>query len=306
MCEQRPVTRWLRDPLVVFLAAGAVLFGIFAAINPAEPDADPRTIVVDRDSLLTYMQFRARAFDPERFEQLFAELSGNELDALVDDYTREEALYREARDLQLGSNDYVARLRLIQQLEFMLKGFVDAELTLTDAEVEAYWQAHREAYREPAKITFTHVFFSRERHGDDAAAALAAKEIAILNDRRVPFEAAAAHGDRFPYHLNYVDRGRELVASHFGPELTAALFDLAPAPGRWHGPFASPLGYHLVQVTGRDDPRQPELAEVRDRVIANALEARRGQLLDGLKADIVGQYRVDRSGLYPAGGGPES
>ena len=37
-----------------------------------------------------------------------------------------------------------------------------------------------------------------------------------LNREKVPFANAPAHGDRFPYFLNYVEREPEIVAAHFG------------------------------------------------------------------------------------------
>lgn len=40
-------------------------------------------------------------------------------------------------------------------------------------------------------------------------------------------DQAAAYGDRFLYHLNYVAREPDEVASHFGTEMQQAVFALA-------------------------------------------------------------------------------
>src|SRR5688572_139179 len=104
---------WLREPLLHFLLLGAVLFFVYAALNRHRADADPQTIVVNREKLLTFIQYRSRAFDATRFNNLLESLPEEELRKLIQSYVREEALYREAKALQLDKNDYVARLRLI-------------------------------------------------------------------------------------------------------------------------------------------------------------------------------------------------
>ena len=96
---------------------GLVLFAAFGYITKDEQSDALNRIVVDRDRLLTFMQNRARTFGAERFEEILDNLPEDELQALIDDYVREEALYREAKALNLDKNDYTSRQRLIRQLE---------------------------------------------------------------------------------------------------------------------------------------------------------------------------------------------
>ena len=55
-----------------------------------EPDEDESVIVVDRDTLLTFVQFRLKAFNPALAEKKLSSLSDEELERLIDDYIREE------------------------------------------------------------------------------------------------------------------------------------------------------------------------------------------------------------------------
>jgi hypothetical protein len=284
---------WWRDPLCHFLIAGAGLFLAYELMNGGLAEEDPRVITVDREQLLTHLQFKARAFDRERFERELAGVDSETLAALVADYTREEALYREAKALQLDSNDYVARLRLIQQLEFTLQGFVDQEIVVNDEDVAAHWNSHRHAYSQPAAVTFTHVFFSRSRHGDERALELAQQAGERLNREGTAFEKAGTVGDRFPYHLNYIERSSDIVASHFGDDLTQKLFALDPDPVRWRGPIASTHGYHLVLLTRQRSAYQPSLDEVRKQVVMDTRQALIKSRIDALKQDIVDDYRVE-------------
>lgn len=284
--------RLWREPLLHFLLLGAGLFVIYLQVNPPSAENDPNTIVVDRDRLLNHMQYRARSFDPERFTTVFDGLPPEEIEELVKAYVQEEALYREAAEMQLDKNDYVARLRLIQQLEYLLRGFVDTELAVTDADIQRYWDENKEDYREPAKLTFTHVFFSRSRHGDEEGARLAGEQLHKLNSDAVRFEQAPAHGERFLYHVNYVERAGDFVASHFGDAMAAELLALEPSASHWRGPFESEHGYHLVMLTRKTPSFLPELSEVRDRVAQLARQQMLDEKLAELKQAIVDEYAV--------------
>lgn len=283
----------LREPLLHFLLLGTALFLVYGYLSRNEIDSDPQTIVVDRGSLLTFLQFRSRAFDAGRFQDAMDQLSEEDLQRLIDDYVREEALYREAKALQLDKNDYVSRLRLIQQLEFITRGFADTQVQVTDEEIQGYYEAHQSEYRVQPKVTFTHVFFSNERHGAKKAEALARAELHKLNQAGVRFHQAPAHGERFLYHVNYVAREAEEIASHFGEEMQAQIFALEPSEKRWRGPFLSPYGAHLVLMTHHEPGYLPSLEEVHARVEQEARQAELDARFEKSIQSIVQAYHVE-------------
>ena len=77
--------QWWRQPWLHFLLIGAALFAAFQWMERRQ-GADSKTILVDRDALLTYMQYRARTFDPARSAETLDRLDESELAALVDNY----------------------------------------------------------------------------------------------------------------------------------------------------------------------------------------------------------------------------
>ncbi|HEY0942353.1 MAG TPA: peptidylprolyl isomerase [Steroidobacter sp.] len=283
----------LREPLLHFLLLGTALFVAYGHFNQDAADADPQTIVVDRDNLLTFIQFRSRAFDAATFQQALDRLSEEELQQLIKDYTREEALYREAKALQLDKNDYVSRLRLIQQLEFITRGFTDAQVEVTEQEIQRHYETHESEYRVQPKVTFTHVFFSSDRHGAKEAEALARAELKKLNGGRVRFDQAPGHGERFLYHVNYVAREAEEVASHFGEDMQTQLFALKPDDKQWRGPFQSPYGSHLVMLTQHEAGYLPSFDEVRARVEQEARQAAMDARFEESIQSIVDAYDVE-------------
>ncbi|MCZ6589404.1 MAG: hypothetical protein O7B24_15825, partial [Alphaproteobacteria bacterium] len=125
--------KFVKDPLAHFLALGLGLFLLFAVLNPDEGGQDdPKQIRVDRDALLTLIQFRAKTFQPEMAEARLEALSQEQLQSLIDDYVREEALYREAISLGLDANDYIIKRRMIQKIDFITQGFADVTVQISD------------------------------------------------------------------------------------------------------------------------------------------------------------------------------
>jgi hypothetical protein len=287
------LTRALREPLVHFLLAGAMLFGAYAAVRgPERLAGDDTTIIVDRRALLTYMQFQANAFEPDVFGAALDGLSDAELAALVAAYVEEEALYREARALGLEASDYVIRRRMVDKVKFLL-GDVAAGDEIDEAELASFFTEHRDRYVVAPAVTFTHVFFDAERRGEDQAAADARQTVAELNASGSGFNDASGRGDRFPFLKNYVDRTFDYVASHFGEEFSRALAAVPAAPAAWQGPLRSEYGLHGVLVTRRSEERLPELAEVRGDVERDYLAARSAASLEELTGAVLERYEVE-------------
>ena len=284
----------LKDPLFHFALLGALVFGAWHTLHPSAPSDEPRTIVVDRDALLTFIQYRSRSFDEPAAARRLDAWPPAVVEDLVNQYIREEALHRSAIEMGLDADDYVIRQRLVQKVEYMADG-VGLELaTPGEAELEAWYAARRGDYLEPATVTFTHVFFSTARHGRDGALGLAVSMRNTLNRERVTFEQAPGFGERFAYHVNYVQRSREAVASHFGDALAATLFSLAPDVSLWHGPFESPLGAHVVLLTRAEPERLPALADLRETVVRDWLAEAARARKDAFIADVVAGFTVIR------------
>lgn len=291
------MNRFWREPLLHFLAIGIGLFFIYGFIGEGSEGFVADRIVVDREGLLTFMQFRSKTFDATRFNQILDELPETERQSLIDDYVREEALYREAKALGLDQNDYVARRRLIQQLEFITRGFLTVDIRLSEKDLQAYLDENGTNYFVPEKITFTHVFYSAERHGADKAEKLAKQALNALNAKRVAFYEGISWGDRFLYHRNYVGKTEDEIASHFGASMQEQVFAIEmderyPDKESWHGPAQSPYGFHLVMVTKKVAGYMPGLAAVRQRVEQDALQAKLRIELDKAFDDIVTRYKV--------------
>lgn len=280
----------LQQPLLHFLGLGLLIFVAYEALNDEPGERD---ILLDHEALLTFMQYRSRAFDRARAEAEWAAMDAAARDALVADWLREEVLYREAVAMELDRGDYVIRQRLVQKLEFIANGLAEEPAPLTQAEVQAYYEAHRADYQQPAQITFTHVFFDRAR--GESAARLAGETLAQLRQQSVSYAGALGLGDRYPFHQNYVARDREFIAAQFDPAFADALFSDQLPLDSWQGPFSSPYGEHLVLISGRLAAHTPALAEMYELVAEQAQQARGRAQLDQAIAAILARYQLVRA-----------
>ena len=89
-----------------------------------------------------------------------------------------------------------------------------------------------------------------------------------------------------------MERTPDYVGSHFGPAMAQAVFAIEPGDGRWHGPFESPYGAHLVLVSARRAARTPSLDEIRGRVEEDARRARVRERTEAAIREIVDRYEV--------------
>jgi len=284
--------RLLREPLIHFLAAGALLFGLYSWYG--REAAPPRRIVVDRSALLQFMQSRGSA-DPTRVDQQFDGLTQAQRSRLVDDYIREEVLYREAKALGLEKADSVLRQRLVQKMQFLLEGSSDAQPA--DAELQQYLQANRTLYSAEAAWTFTHVFVDPAERGEAAAAQRARDLLRRLNAAGAQFNDSPRYSDRFPYLQNYVERTAAYISEQFGEPFLTSLQHLPVAPGRWQGPLHSELGWHLVMITAFVPGHLPQLQEIRAQLLDDYRRERVAASREEAINALVKRYEVDLRGL---------
>ena len=132
----------LREPLFHFLLLGGALFGIFAFAGrwtEARPDRIVITPGLVENLRLGFTRSSRREPTPQ------------ELDAVIEDYVREEVLTREAVARGLDRDDPVVRRRLRERMEFLTEDAVEAAAP-TDAQLNEFLQKHPEMFRKQGQL----------------------------------------------------------------------------------------------------------------------------------------------------------
>lgn len=302
--------RYLQEPLIYFSLIGGLLFTVFDYFDQSVV-SDEQTIVVDRNSLLKFMQQKTKAVDQGRLVQAFDNLQADKKQKLIDAYVREQALFLESKALGLDKGDPIIKARVIQNLEFITQEYSEAVIKVTDAQLETYYSEHKENYYIEPFATFTHVFFDGESHGKNIAENLAAEKLKELNKNKVAFSGGIKHGDRFPYHVNYVERTPDFVASHFGKTMADSIFAMpftnnSSGEAVWQGPFESPYGYHLVMLSRYEEGRFPAIEDVVGQVYQDAQRTQIRENLDKTYQAIIDTYHVEMNEDVEVGNGEKS
>ncbi len=205
--EPKPRVSWLREPLIHFIAIGAVLFGVDSLIV-SQAD-DPNLIELDVAANAEIQ----RVFSASRGR----EANADELQALQQVWLDNEVLYREGLALGLDKGDKAIRERVI----FKALSMVDANTRRPayDEQVLREWfEKNRSRYDAPARFSFQEAVLSSE----PTEAAVRAFVSALTSG--TPPDAEA--GLRV-----FNDRPHDNIVQSYGAEFAAALE--ASPPGEW-------------------------------------------------------------------------
>ncbi|HZT04016.1 MAG TPA: peptidylprolyl isomerase [Steroidobacteraceae bacterium] len=230
-----PCARLLREPLLHFLAYGAILFLLGEHLHRS---TDIYRIVVTPQRQIALAKQYAAQFGIQPDPAL--------LRTIVAGWIHDEILYREGLALDLDRHDQVVRDRVVQKMKFVMED-VAPPVEPTTEQLETYYRAHTSRYALPATATFTHVFFSTE--GGQRNALLRA-EHALAQLTRSDVHGRSELGDPFPGRYGYSAATRGRVESIFGKAPLSDEVFAAPL-GRWVGPIRSAYGVHLLYVYTR-------------------------------------------------------
>jgi len=251
LIEAPVMRRLLREPLVHFLLLGVILFSVYAHVERSHDDVEqPKQIRLTTDDLSQMFQLFKSQWrrDP----------TPEELRTLVEDKVQEEVLYREAIALGIDKDDTIVKRRMAQKMQFLAED-VAAAREPTREELAIWYEAHRDQFASPPRISFRHLYFSPDRRGerahDEAAAALTK-----LAGQPEDSNLAVTIADRFMFQEYYRDRAPEFFGKELGPNFALAVAKLSP--GSWQGPVESGFGWHLVFIDTLIPGRLPALEEV--------------------------------------------
>ncbi|OPY95485.1 hypothetical protein A5906_08020 [Bradyrhizobium sacchari] len=270
--------RILREPLLHFIVLGALLFAVYAGVRRVD-SASVQDIVVSRSRVAHLAGMFSRSWRREP--------NPNELSDLVNDYVREEILYREAKAMGLDNDDPVIRRRLRQKLEFLAED-VAAQRAPTDDELNSLLHNEPDRFRTESRYSFSHVFLNPDRYRDRLAERQDAlgKELAEMSESTDPAEI----GDRFLLGQSFADMPAHELTRLFGEDFSGQLANVPP--GSWEGPLRSSYGVHFVRVTSREQGRLPSLDEARPALLREWSERERIKANAETFARLRSRYRV--------------
>jgi hypothetical protein len=256
----------LREPLVYFVLGGALIFGVDGALRR---DIERIRITPSvRDEIARSLQVR-----------LSRPPNVNELQAELERWKQEQALYREGLKMGLLDGDPVVRAHIASKL-LRIARERDVLPEATDAELRDYLERHRNAYTLAPTFDFEQVFISQTQSN---ARTRAEQVLSRLRGGASP----EGLGDWFPRGNRFSGESLSDISMLLGERAAKELPGYVV--GEWNLVLGA-RGFHAVRVMGVDRG-EPEFEKLRPALVL-ALEAeRRESAAQAFAREIEGRYR---------------
>ena len=272
------------EPFVQFLLLGGFLF-LFVSLIQRQTDKQSHEINIDNEQVnLMIINYKTQTGNlPSKLQ----------LDAMIDDYIKQEISYREAKKMGLDKDDEVIRRGLAQKFDFIRTDLTEIP-TPSEEVLKQFYKGNPTLFKSEARVSFTHIYFSTDNSNESIARqrALAMKQ--QLN--RTNLQRAPEKGDRFPLQYDYTDQESIDIQQNFGDK--PILQELFKAPlHTWVGPVQSGYGWHLLYITKMDSAKEIPFASVKEEVKAIFIEAKRAEQEKKVFDKLCKRYIINRQYL---------
>lgn len=273
----------LREPLLHFLILGGLLFAAYGVIArpSAQVDGSTQVLVTQQqiDSLIASYQANQRKAP-----------TNEELQNLINEYAREEMLYREGVRMGLDQGDSVIRQRVLQKLQYFVENSASAEPT--DAQLQTYFEKNAADFKSEPRFSLTQVYIDPDLH----KAGYEARATQLLDRLHKQSAPKVAEGMSDPTGLpaDLTDAGRTELLRTFGDDFARTLAEIEP--GHWEGPVRSRFGYHVVFLQQRTEGAIPTFAEAREAVSRAWQRAQQQQAVETFFKAMIARYSIKIEG----------
>ena len=231
--------RFLSEPLLQFLILGGVLY-VFVSFIQLQKEKQPKEIVVDGERVALLVS---------NYKTQTGELpSKDQLNAMIDNYIKEEIFFREAKKMGLDKDDEIIRRRLSQKFDFVRSDLKQIQQP-GEEELRRFYDSHPLLFQTEGSVNFSHIFFSTDRSTDSVARQRA---LNVLHELMKSYlKRAPEKGDHFALPYDYSEQTELDIRENFGDKpIVDALFQANV--GEWSGPVQSGYGWHLLYILKRN------------------------------------------------------
>lgn len=267
-----------KEPLFHFILLGGVIFLVYYfVLGPVA--SNPMEIIVSQGKIKNLAEIFSRTWQRSP--------SSEELQGLVDDYIREEILYREGVRLGLDQNDSIIRRRVGQKMDFIIED--DAvKIEPSEAQLRQFFKEHIDTFRVEPKFSFRQIYFKTDPSGPNEKAQLQAKLNFLKKDPT--YSKWKTFGDPSLLDSNYKERTLSEIKKIFGKSFAEQLKELPSQ--QWLGPVSSSYGKHLLWIEHQQAAIEPLFKEVLPQVKREWSYQQRKDMRQKFYQELRKNYRV--------------
>jgi parvulin-like peptidyl-prolyl isomerase len=281
---QQIIRRFFTEPFIQFLILGGLLFVLVYYIQQ-KTDKQSRNITIGNEQVnLMIVNYKSQTGNLPTKQQL---------DAMIDNYIKEEISYREAKKMGLDKDDEIIRRRLSQKFDF-LQTDLKEEATPTEDDLEQFYKNNPALFQKEATVSFSHIYFTTDKSTDSIAKQRALQVLQQLQSTSL--QRAPEKGDRFALQYDYTGQAAVDVQQNFGN--TPMQKELFNAPvNTWAGPVQSGYGWHLIFVSKRDSTAAIPFASIKEEVKTKWMEAAKAAQNKKVFDQLNEKYIINRAYL---------
>lgn len=241
---------------------GGMLY-IAVSFIQLQKEKQPKEIVIDADRVaLLVNKYKSQTGDlPTRAQ----------LNAMIDDYIKEEIFFREARKMGLDKDDEIIKRRLSQKFDFV-KNDLSVIEPPTEEQLREFYRSHPSLFQSEGSVSFSHIFFTTDQSNDEVAKQRAMGVLEQLG--KTSLQRAPEKGDRFPLQYDYTEQRKLDILENFGDKpIVDSLFK--SNVGQWIGPVQSGYGWHVLYISRRTPDAQMSFESSKDLVLEKYMQVAR-------------------------------
>ncbi len=253
----------LKQPLLWFALVGILLFIVDEQFS------------VDRNEIVVTSAMQ------ERLGTLWTTQTGlvasdEELDALVENWIREEILYQEALRLGLDYEDSIVRRRLIQKLGFIAE--TEEGSAPERNAVQDFYEGNIASYTLPVRYSFQQLYFNMRTDAEQAL-----EQIGSGIDAR-------SLGLSSMLNPSYAYRSSLDLNATFGAGFADRLAALET--GSWQGPTLSGFGFHLIFLNAIHPEEASPFDSVQQQVLQDFRRSQQVNAKDAYVENLLDEYTI--------------
>jgi len=276
--------RIFKEPLVHFLFLGGLIFFMASFVYNKNFKAE-RTIVISNEKIGNIIRLYAVTAG--------APPNKTQLDAMIEDYIREEIFYRESLKMRLDKDDEIIRRRLSQKMEF-LQSDLSVVTPPSQKQLEDFYHSHPGNFRDSGEVSFTHIYFSADKNdAEEVQKRALAVKAKLMNSNKT---RAPELGDPFSLQFDYTGQNKLDIVQLFGQKpIEDSLFE-SPL-NQWIGPVESGYGWHLIRINERKQSRIPPFESIKDKVRDDYIASMKDSLNKVAFEKLKSKYTIQRDYL---------
>lgn len=244
-------------------------------------DAKSRPLATVDGKVITVGDFEKRL---SKLPSYYKALASQRKKDFLEDMIAEQLLYKEALRRGLNRDAEVRDLLNEAQRKILIAKLMevagDKKAGIDEAEIMAFYEAHKEDFVTPLKLRASHIQVDTEAE---------AKEILQKLKEGAEFGQLARQYSKDPSKERGGDIGY-FTKGQLMPEIEEACFKLEV--GQVSGIVKTQFGYHILMVTDKKEPRAVELTEVKGAIEKELKDKVRQETFDNLIKNLRSKARI--------------